>query len=252
MSAEPLGVVGWCVARARVVLSLLFCAVAMVPFLPWMVLAPSRGQQVRRASQYAKLISHVALWLYGIKVVGLHRKDLEPHFPAIFIANHSSFLDAFLALMLHPYGVVGVAKKEIVRIPFFGQMYALSGHVQIDRQNHERAVDAMRAAGREVNDNGLGVWMFPEGTLPREAEMLPFKKGFVHLAAATGLPVVPILFHNARDLWPTRTLDVRPGIAHVEMMAPLDTTAWRAEDAREISERVRAMMDERLKAGPPA
>ena len=75
--------------------------------------------------------------------------------------------------------------------------------------------------------------------MPPDGRLLPFKKGFVHLAIATSLPVVPIIVHDAPARWPARTLDIRPGTIRVEVLEPIPTDAWTNDRAGEIAEDIR-------------
>jgi len=71
--------------------------------------------------------------------------DLE-HLRArgIFICNHASPLDIFLVMWLAPTGTVGIAKKEIIWYPLFGQLYVLANHLRIDRSNPAAAIRSMK------------------------------------------------------------------------------------------------------------
>jgi 1-acyl-sn-glycerol-3-phosphate acyltransferase len=37
------------------------------------------------------------------------------------------------------------------------------------------------------------MWIFPEGTRRKNAELLPFKKGAFHIAMQNKLPIVPVI-----------------------------------------------------------
>ena len=54
--------------------------------------------------------------------------------------------------------------------------------------------DKLGAACPEiVRRHRLSIFMWPEGTRSRDGRLLPFKKGIVHMALQTGLPVVPVV-----------------------------------------------------------
>jgi lysophosphatidate acyltransferase len=212
----------------------------MLPLLPW------RGLRVKVGSWYARAVAWGSLKIFGIRPVYEGIDQLEDTFPAIYLANHSSNIDPFLAIWHCPIGAVGIAKREITRIPFFGWAYYLSGHLLIDRSDRTSTLERMAATAKLVKDLDLGLYVWPEGTMPNDGRILPFRKGFVHLAIATGLPVVPIVIHDAHLLWPARTLDFRPGTLRIEVLEPIATNTWTSDRAGDIAQEVRQRFIERL------
>ena len=187
----------------RIGLALAWTALLAVPTLPVLVLLlPSRRARMIVSAWYGRGLSWGALRLLGVTATLEGAEHLAAARPAVCVANHSSNLDPFLAMDHNPIGYVGVAKREIVSIPVFGLMYVLSGHVRIDRGDSKGAVASLAETAALVRRHGLGFYLWPEGTMPRDGQLLPFKKGFVHLAIATGLPVIPIVVYGAADRWP--------------------------------------------------
>jgi 1-acyl-sn-glycerol-3-phosphate acyltransferase len=68
------------------------------------------------------------------------------------------------------------------------------------------------------------------------------KSGFVHLAIATGLPVVPVILHRVHHVWPLGGLKVLGGPIKIEVLEPIVTGAWRAETASRHAEEVHDVM----------
>jgi 1-acyl-sn-glycerol-3-phosphate acyltransferase len=158
--------------------------------------------------------------------------------PAIYVSNHASTLDAFVGIWLCPMGGCGVLKKEIVKVPGYGWIAWLSGHLLIDRANTGKAVETLKAQADLMKKHRLGAWIMPEGTRSRSGHLLPFKKGFVHLAIATGFPVVPVIVHDAHKNWEAKTFRFVPMILDIEVLAPIDTTGWTEETAGEHAAKV--------------
>lgn len=239
----------WLIPRARLALAYLFMGVLTPPALLLMVLAlPSRLLRIRIGIAYAHLLGPGMAAILGLRFDVRGRERLQGSMPAIFVLNHSSMLDLLVGMELVPYCACGVAKKEMARVPLFGQAYLLSGHLLIDRGSRERAIAAMNETARTMEQHGLGAWLWPEGTRSEDGRLMPFKKGFVHLAIATGLPVVPIVIHDAPALWPARTVDIRPGTVRVEVLEPIDTSGWRVESVGEHAAAVHAVFVQHLPA----
>ena len=212
-----------------------------------MILAlPFRTLRVRLGNFCGKMIGPVVSWLVGAKITNPDSKKLNSSKPAIFVTNHASALDIFIGMALCPYGGCGVGKKEILRIPFFGLAYWLAGHLLIDRGNNAKAVASMKKLSDFVKAKGLSIWIWPEGTRSLDGKLIPFKKGFVHLALATGLPVVPVIVHGAHKVWPAKTMQFYPGEVKVEVLDPIKTNNWTKETIDEHIEEVKGFMAKAL------
>ncbi|KAB5534819.1 hypothetical protein DKX38_017905 [Salix brachista] len=127
-----------------------------------------------------------------------------------------------LDLALH----VGIAKKEIIWYPIFGQLYVLANHLRIDRTNPTAAIQSMKEVAHEVVKNNLSLIIFPEGTRSKDGRLLPFKKGFVHLALQTRLPIVPMIFTGTHRAWRKGGLHVRSAAITVRYLRPIKTDDW--------------------------
>ena len=212
-----------------------------------MILAlPFRTLRIRIGNFCGKMIGPFITRIVGTKLINPDSQKLKNSGPAIYVTNHTSALDIFISMAICPYGGCGVGKKEVVRIPFFGWCYWLSGHLLIDRKNREKAVASMNKLSKFVNDKKLSIWTWPEGTRSMDGKLIPFKKGFVHLALATGLPIIPVIFHGAHKRWPAKTMKFYPGEVRVEVLDPIKTDGWTKETIGKHIEEVKGLMSEAL------
>jgi 1-acyl-sn-glycerol-3-phosphate acyltransferase len=212
-----------------------------------MVLAlPFRTLRIRIGNFCGKMIGPFITRIVGTKLINPDSQKLKNSGPAIYVTNHTSALDIFISMAICPYGGCGVGKKEVVKIPFFGWAYWLSGHLVIDRGNRGKAVASMNQLSKFVNDKKLSIWIWPEGTRSMDGKLIPFKKGFVHLALATGLPIVPVVLHGAHKRWPAKTMQFYPGEVKVEVLDPIDTKDWNKDGIEEHVNQVKSVMSEAL------
>ncbi len=212
-----------------------------------MILAlPFRTLRVRIGNFCGKIIGPAVSRLVGAKIINPDSKKLNASAPAIFVTNHTSALDVFVGMALCPYGGCGVGKKEILKIPFFGQAYWLAGHLLIDRSNNAKAIASMAKLSDFVKSKNLSIWIWPEGTRSMDGKLIPFKKGFVHLALETGLPVVPVMLHGAHEVWPAKTMQFYPGNVEVEVLDPIETDKWSKDTVDDHVEHVKSIMAKSL------
>ncbi len=230
-------------------------SVASVLFIIGLLLIfPWRQGRVRACNFWGKTVGRFNIWITGAKVRVAHRERVESQKPAIYISNHTSTLDIWMGMWICPYGGVGVAKKELLRVPFFGQLYALSGHPLIDRSNRERAIATLKDLADFVRSNRLSIWIWPEGTRSRSGELLPFKKGVVHMAVATGLPIVPILVWGAQEIWPIKkvwALRFERAPLDLEVMEAFDTSDWSLDTVEEHRAALEQYVRDGLARGRP-
>jgi 1-acyl-sn-glycerol-3-phosphate acyltransferase len=201
--------------------------VSALPLIPW------RLARIKLGNYYGKSIGYVIMRIAGATPIVHHRERLRAGFPAIYVANHTSTLDMFLSIWLCPVGGCGIMKKQITKIPLFGLLYLLSGHLLIDRADRRRAIDAVNEAARLAKLHKLGVWIMPEGTRSRDGRLQPFKLGFVHLAIATGLPIVPVVLHGLHRTWQKGSFKLRRVTVPIDVLDAIPTTSWTVETARE-------------------
>jgi lysophosphatidate acyltransferase len=226
----------------RLVLAMVGLALLTIPyFFLCLVLLPWRMQRVRLGNVVGAAVGR---WVFA--VVGLSFElrgpSLDTLAPAMYVQNHTGTLDLFLAMQVCPIPCSGTLKKELLRVPFIGLGYLLSGHLLIDRKNRDNAIRSMNAISALVQTKRLSTWMLPEGTRSLNGKLLPFKKGFAHLALETGLPIVPIAVHEGHQFWP-RGLTVRPGHICAEVLPTISTTHWTLENIEQHIAEVEAVIN---------
>ncbi|KAL3508494.1 hypothetical protein ACH5RR_027895 [Cinchona calisaya] len=201
-----------------------------------LVLFPWSNQRIRQGNIYGHVTGRLLMWILRnpIKIEGTEYADER----AIYISNHASPIDIILIMWLTPTGTVGIAKKEIIFYPLFGQLYVLANHLRIDRCNPSSAIESMKKAAHAIVKNNLSLIIFPEGTRSKDGHLLPFKKGFVHLALQTRRPIVPIVLTGTHRAWRKGSLHVRPAPLSVKYLPPIRTDDWTADRIDEYVEMV--------------
>jgi 1-acyl-sn-glycerol-3-phosphate acyltransferase len=96
-----------------------------------------------------------------------------------------------------------MAKSSLFAIPVLGSILHWLGQIPVERHGQERAMGPMKAA-RDLAENGLGVIIYPEGSLTRDPELWPMrgKTGAVRMALDAGLPLIPAAHWGTADLMP--------------------------------------------------
>ncbi len=154
----------------------------------------------------------------------------NPRRPMLYISNHSSTLDMFVILALGLKKTRFVAKHELQYNPFFFIIGRLTGQVFLQRQDREKAMRALDQALIDIREQGLSLYMAPEGTRKHEGVIGPFKKGAFHMALNTGYPICPIFIDGASKLAHGGSLVSRAGVLRVTLNEEIDTSRYGKED----------------------
>ncbi|MDH3494625.1 MAG: 1-acyl-sn-glycerol-3-phosphate acyltransferase, partial [Acidobacteriota bacterium] len=171
------------------------------------------------------------VWLKacGASVEVTGRELLDENQSYIFVSNHRSYLDTATLYVFAGKRMGLVAKKELLKIPIFGYGMAIANVIAIDRTNREKARESIEKARRIVS-NGYSFGVFAEGTRAMPGELLPFKKGAVHLALQTNVPIVPVVFKNTDLLMGKKTGVAFPGTIEMVMLPPISTEGKNAKE----------------------
>jgi len=204
------------------------------------------GTLVSRSGRPIDVIGRIwakcILWVCGIdlQIQGLER--LQPGQSYVLICNHLSNFDIWCTLARMPFQVRFVAKKELLRLPVFGQALGLSDHIVIDRQKPEEAIDKINAAAARVPE-GIGILFYAEGTRSRDGKIHAFKRGGVSLALRAGVPIVPMSVSGTRKFLPRGCAVIRPGgCVRMVLADPIPTADVPYERRDELNERVRQII----------
>ncbi len=172
--------------------------------------------------------------MIGVKLVLTRHKDAADIGPAVYVANHQNSYDLFTVPAMVPKNCVSLGKKSLKWIPFFGQLYWLSGNILIDRANRSKAAGTISKAADKIKQNGLSVWVFAEGTRSYGRGLLPFKTGAFHTAMSADVPIVPVCMSTSHKTIKLNRWD--NGTIYIEMLAPisLDESISAREHAKSV------------------
>jgi len=182
------------------------CLLLNVLLLPLLVFPIAKSKK-RKALNYAvsKLAKSTLYLGFHVKKEIINPEKLDFSKPSIIVANHSSFLDILLMIMLNPKVIIMV-KKWVYYSPVFGFFIRYSGYLFI-AEGTEYNLDLIQ----QRIDEGYSVMIFPEGTRSRDGRMNRFHKGAFYLAQELQLDIQPILIVGAHYVNPKNDLIIKSG-----------------------------------------
>lgn len=220
------------VTMAILITAFLSCVVIILsPF-------PSSGIMSRRIARFwAKIL----LCLFRTKVEIIGKDNVTTERPQIFMANHQGDFDILIFLAHIAVDFLWTAKKELFRVPVFGRAMRIAGHIEIDRQDHEKAIKGLEVAAEKINKS-ISIATFPEGTRSKDGKILPFKQGMFYLAIQMGVPIVPVTIIGSDKIMPKGSLKVRRGEIIMVIDKPVETGNYTIESRTALMERVRRII----------
>jgi 1-acyl-sn-glycerol-3-phosphate acyltransferase len=166
--------------------------------------------------------------LAGIRL-NVRGLDKIPHKRGFVIAaNHSSYLDAPVALSALPGRYSFVAKGELQSHWFSRVFLSRLKTIFVARFDARIGVGDADRMAQTVRD-GRPVVSFPEGTISRMAGLLPFRLGIFMVAVRTHTPIVPLVIRGTRHVLRDGTWVPRPGPIDVELLDPIEPPADQEE-----------------------
>lgn len=187
----------------------------------------------------------IALTIAGVKLDVTGTENAWSARPAVFMFNHQSTADSIIVTSILRRDITAVAKRELERDPRFALLGRLFDVAYVDRGDPAQAREAMAPAIEKLH-SGISVAIAPEGTRMPTSRLGRFKKGGFHLAMQAGVPIVPIVIHNAGDVMWKRDFTVHSGTVKVTIGEPIPTTEWDADQIDAYVDDVRSYFDRTL------
>lgn len=228
------------VAYLRLVVVFAFCAVMLTVMTLFAIAKPGTLAYWGPSMIWIRGV----LKIFGVRLVVTGRERLDPNRTYVVMANHRSQLDPVaMGVAVLPRVTRWVAKKELRRVPFLGKTLEVTGQIFIDRGDRS---SALRALSRHASDRDALICFFPEGHRSSTLELLPFKKGAAAFAISSNMWVLPMAVSGSEHCLPNHSIIATPGVIHVALGEPIDTTGMTEADREALTEKARGQIEAML------
>ncbi|HKR03789.1 MAG TPA: 1-acyl-sn-glycerol-3-phosphate acyltransferase, partial [Bacteroidia bacterium] len=173
------------------------------------------------AKKKKREMMNVCLSFFAMTVlyIGIHvrkqifdRQNLQIKKPSIIIANHSSFLDILLMIMLHPKIII-LVKDWVYNSPLFGYFVRYAGYIYTETGTEQNLEEIKKRIA-----DGYSLVIFPEGTRSPDGEIKRFHKGAFYLAQQLEIDITPVLIHGASYTLPKGEFLVKHGELNLKIL----------------------------------
>lgn len=146
---------------------------------------------------FCNLAKLLARMIFSMRVI--HPERMVESGPLLIAVNHSSFFDPPLAGICSRRGVYYLARKTLLKWPFFGPLFPAMNVIPVERDGND--MSALREVIKKVKE-GNAVLLFPEGTRSIDGNLQPARAGIGLVIAKTGAPVLPMRIFGAYEAFP--------------------------------------------------
>lgn len=164
----------------------------------------------------------------------------------VVVANHLSNFDVMVCFLAIPLPIRYLAKKELFKIPLLTTAMRSIGIVEVDRQARGANIESVNAQAARTIAFGDSLIIYPEGTRSRSGNLQPFRKGAFTMAAAAGMPVLPVTIHGTWEMWQPGKKTIRPGVVRVVIDPPIETTGLDREGVERLRADTRELISQRF------
>lgn len=198
---------------------------------------------------------HIQIWVHrllniskvNVQIHNPHKTQPVAGKPTIIMCNHSSAYDIPISYLAFPEcSMRMLAKKELSHIPLMGSAMRAADFPFIDRYNRQSALASL-AEAKKLMENGIVIWLAPEGTRSRTGKLGPFKKGGFITAIEAQATIIPIAIRGAFDILPKGSLYFsRDPKAEIYIGEAVDASEYNLRDKEALIARVHTLMEQLL------
>jgi acyl-[acyl-carrier-protein]-phospholipid O-acyltransferase / long-chain-fatty-acid--[acyl-carrier-protein] ligase len=137
----------------------------------------------------------LVLWLlthtfYRIRVEG--RLNIPEKGGALFVANHSAYVDALLLIASTDRHIRFIMYRDIYDHPLIRPFAKIMGAIPISASMGPRELIHSLRTASEAIQNGEVVCIFAEGQMTRTGQLLPFARGLERIMKDVQAPIIPV------------------------------------------------------------
>lgn len=210
-----------------------FTTVTVLTCLP-LLLLPRRALRVVLRS-YTWLTEAMLRLFCGVHVQVEGAENIPPG-AVLIVSKHQSAFDTVFWLSRLPDPCY-IMKIELMRIPVWGWLARKCEMVAVDRAGGAAALRLMVQQVKRAAADGRQIIIYPEGTRAAPGVTEPYQPGVAAIAAATGLPVIPVAT-NSGLFWGRKAFSKRPGVIRVKILPALPPHLGRARLMATLEERI--------------
>ncbi len=192
--------------------------------LIFLIAIPALFMPAKITLLFGKFLGHYVVLIVRIflntkvEFIGIERIPKDEKY---FVASaHQSMFETFALQSVLNYPVF-ILKKELLKIPLFGQYLKKIKSIEIIRDTTTKEnLNFFEKVAKIVKNENRPLLIFPQGTRVKVEDRVPFKKGVGRIYEALNISCVPIAL-NSGKVWPKNGIIKYPGKITVSFLEPI-------------------------------
>ena len=190
---------------------------------------------------FGKFLGHYVVFIVKVFLgTKVEFKGIEniPKNEKYFVASaHQSMFETFALQSILDYPVF-ILKKELLKIPLFGQYLKKIKSIEIVRDTTTKDnLNFFDKVANIIKNEKRPLLIFPQGTRVKFDDRVPFKKGAGRIYEALNISCVPIAL-NSGKVWPKHGIIKYPGKITVSFLKPIKPGLNRDEFIRNLEMKI--------------
>lgn len=237
-----------------VIVAVLYCILTL-PAMGVLALIGIRHPDTRDRAAKAMIqwIFRVLLACAGTSITAIGVENIPEDRAVLFVGNHRSIYDIISTYTYMPRITGYVAKQTLNEVPIFN-VWARWIHCLFFNRNNLKEGMQMLLDGAKMIQNGISVFIFPEGTRSKIAEdtpLLEFHEGSFRIATKAGCPIIPVAICNTRNIFEAHLPWLKKQHIVIEFCDPIDPTLYSRKEQKRLGEKARAVITETIEKNEP-
>ena len=205
-----------------------------------------------KSAEHDRLVNQTAKqWAFslvrraGVTVETTGQEKIPSEGAVLFVSNHQGNFDIPILLGYIDKPKAFIAKIELLKVPMISSWMTHLKCVFLDRSDIRQSLRVINQAAEYLKE-GRSMVIFPEGTRSKGEKTGEFKPGSLKLAVKAGVPIVPIAISGSYKIMEENGFIIKPAHVKVTVFDTIPTQRLTKEQADELSEKVKGIIEQGL------
>jgi len=190
---------------------------------------------------FGKFLGHYVVFIVKVFLstkVEFKGTENIPKSEKYFVASaHQSMFETFALQSVLDYPVF-ILKKELLKIPLFGQYLKKIKSIEIVRDTTTKDnLNFFDKVANIIKNEKRPLLIFPQGTRVKVDDRVPFKKGVGRIYETLNISCVPVAL-NSGKVWPKHGIVKYPGKITVSFLKPIEPGLNRDEFIKNLEMKI--------------